>query len=71
MSKALVIIKSMGIGDLSILISSIHAISKKIDKSVWRMPWLSMAMKDVTSCDKFRGGANNFRSENFRMGQPD
>jgi len=35
------------------------------------MPWLSMAMKDVTSCDKFRGGANNFRSENFRMGQPD
>ena len=34
MSKALVIIKSMGIGDLSILISSIHAISKKITKSV-------------------------------------
>ena len=32
MSKALVIIKSMGIGDLSILISSIHAISKKIGK---------------------------------------
>ena len=34
MSKALVIIKSMGIGDLLILISSIHAISKKIDKPV-------------------------------------
>jgi len=34
MSKALVIIKSMGIGDLSILISSIHAISKKIAKPV-------------------------------------
>ena len=34
MSKALVIIKSMGIGDLCILISSIHAISKKINKSV-------------------------------------
>ena len=34
MSKVLVIIKSMGIGDLCILISSIHAISKKIDKSV-------------------------------------
>ena len=34
MSKALVIIKSMGIGDLCILISSIHAISKKIDKPV-------------------------------------
>ena len=34
MSKALVIIKSMGIGDLSILIANIHAISKKIDKPV-------------------------------------
>ena len=34
MSKALVIIKSMGIGDLSILISSIHAISKKISQPV-------------------------------------
>ena len=34
MSKALVIIKSMGIGDLSILISNIHAISKKIAQPV-------------------------------------
>ena len=34
MSKALVIIKSMGIGDLCILISNIHAISKKIKKPV-------------------------------------
>jgi len=34
MSKALVIIKSMGIGDLCIHISSIHAISKKIAKPV-------------------------------------
>ena len=34
MSKVLVVIKSMGIGDLSILISSIHAISKKIAKPV-------------------------------------
>ena len=34
MSKVLVIIKSMGIGDLSILISNIHAISKKIAKPV-------------------------------------
>ena len=34
MSKALVIVKSMGIGDLLILISNIHAISKKIDKPV-------------------------------------
>jgi hypothetical protein len=34
------------------------------------MPWLSEAMKDVISCDKLRGGANNLRSEDFRMGQP-
>ena len=34
MSKALVIIKSMGIGDLCILISNIHAVSKKINKPV-------------------------------------
>ena len=34
MSKALVIIKSMGIGDLVILIGNIHAISKKINKPV-------------------------------------
>ena len=34
------------------------------------MPWLSEAMKDVTSCDKLRVGANNLRSVDFRMGQP-
>tara|TARA_Y100000590_G_C15609704_1_gene973362 strand:+ start:36 stop:980 length:945 start_codon:yes stop_codon:yes gene_type:complete len=34
MSKVLVIIKSMGIGDLSILISNIHAISEKIGNPV-------------------------------------
>jgi len=34
MSKALVIIKSMGIGDLCILISNIHAISKKIAQPI-------------------------------------
>ena len=31
---------------------------KKVIKSKWRMPWLSEAMKDVTSCEKLRGGAN-------------
>mgnify|MGYP001458967909 CR=1 FL=1 len=34
MSKVLVIIKSMGIGDLCILISNIHAISKKVGKPI-------------------------------------
>ena len=42
----------------------------KVIKGVRRMPWLSEAMKDVTSCDKLRGGANNLRSGDFRMGQP-
>ena len=45
-------------------------ISKKVPKSVWWMPWLSEAKKDVISCDKLRGGANNLRSGDFRMGQP-
>ena len=34
------------------------------------MPWLSEAKKDVISCDKLRGGANNLLSVDFRMGQP-
>jgi hypothetical protein len=34
------------------------------------MPGLSEAKKDVTSCEKLRGGANNFRSADIRMGQP-
>ena len=34
------------------------------------MPWLPEAKKDVTSCDKPRGGANIPRSADFRMGQP-
>ena len=33
--------------------------SKKVSKGVRRMPWLSEAKKDVISCDKLRGGANN------------
>ena len=32
---------------------------KKVDKGAGRMPWLSEAKKDVTSCEKPRGGANN------------
>ena len=34
------------------------------------MPWLSEAMKDVISCDKLGVSANNYRSQDFRMGQP-
>ena len=32
---------------------------RKVSKGAWRMPWLSEAMKDVLSCDKLWGGANN------------
>ena len=32
------------------------------------MPWLSEAMKDVTSCDKLRGGANSFLIRRFPNG---
>jgi hypothetical protein len=34
------------------------------------MPRLSEAKKDVTSCEKLGGGANNLRSQDVRMGQP-
>jgi len=30
----------------------------KLNKSVWGMPRLSEAMKDVISCEKLRGGAH-------------
>ena len=32
---------------------------KKVRKGVWRMPRLTEAMKDVISCDKPWGGAND------------
>ncbi|MBT4796473.1 MAG: hypothetical protein HON83_08740 [Candidatus Marinimicrobia bacterium] len=35
------------------------------------MPWYMESMKGVVSCDKLRGGANNLKSGDFRMGQPD
>ncbi len=43
---------------------------KKVNKSVWGMPGLLEATKDVVSCDKPRGFANWNWSEDFRMGQP-
>ena len=32
---------------------------KEVGKGNRRMPWLSKAKKDVISCDKVRGGAND------------
>ena len=34
-------------------------ITKKVNKGGWRMPRLQEAKKDVTSCEKLRGGAND------------
>ncbi len=51
MSKALVIIKSMGIGDLCILISNIHAISKKIGKKVTVLAQKSTRAHDILKND--------------------
>ena len=39
-------------------------------KSARGMPWHQEPMKDVTSCDKLRGAANELRSGDFRMGKP-
>ena len=33
-------------------------LARKAEEGAWRMPWLTEAMKDVTSCDKPRLGAN-------------
>ena len=39
-------------------------------KSARGMPWHQEPMKDVISCDKLRGAANEHRSGDFRMGKP-
>ena len=44
--------------------------TRKSNKGARGMPRLSEAKKDVTSCDKRRGGANGRRSADFRMGEP-
>ena len=44
--------------------------TRKSIKGARGMPRLSEAKKDVTSCDKPRGGANARRSADFRMGEP-
>ena len=39
-------------------------------KSARGMPWHQEPMKDVISCDKLRGAANEHWSGDFRMGKP-
>ena len=36
-------------------------------KSIRRMPWYMAPKKDVTSCEKLRGAANEPRSADIRM----
>ena len=36
-------------------------------KSIRRMPWYMAPKKDVTSCEKLRGGANIRRNADIRM----
>ena len=52
MSKVLVVIKSMGIGDLCILISNIHAISKKNNNPVTVLAQKNTGAKAVFTYDK-------------------
>ena len=44
---------------LSSLIEKSGVVGKKVRKGRRWMPWLSEAMKDVISCEKLGGGANN------------
>ena len=39
------------------LISFKFLIYGQANKGIWWMPWRQEAMKDVVSCDKFRGAA--------------
>ena len=48
----------------------VHKKVGQAEKSARGMPWHQEPKKDVTSCDKLRGGANNRRSGDFRMGKP-
>jgi len=51
MSKALVVIKSMGIGDLVILIANIHAISKSLQKPVTVLAQNNTKASDILKYD--------------------
>ena len=53
MSKALVIIKSMGIGDLVILLANIHAISKSINKQVVVLAQVNTQAKAILKNDPY------------------
>ena len=47
-----------------------ESVTDEANKSARGMPWHQEPMKDVISCDKLRGAANELRSGDFRMGKP-
>ena len=49
---------------------SVKASEGQANKSARGMPWHQEPMKDVISCDKLRGVANEHWSGDFRMGKP-
>ena len=42
-------------------------IKNKLQRAYRRMPWYMAPKKDVTSCEKLRGAANEPRSVDIRM----
>ena len=48
----------------------LNKLVKKVTKGVWRMPWLSEAMKDVISCDKPRVAENSVNPWISEWGNP-
>ena len=66
--KRKLILPGCGPGEMTITIWNSR--TRKSSKGARGMPRLSEAKKDVTSCDKRRGGANGRRSADFRMGEP-
>ena len=55
-------------GDLRRLLSAHRRDQAR--KSARGMPWHQEPMKDVISCEKLRGAANELRSGDIRMGKP-
>ena len=50
---------SVNIGDIVIIADKDPlGLYGQVIKRTWWMPWQSEAMKDVTACDKLRGGGN-------------
>jgi len=65
MNKALIIIKSPGIGDLQILLSNIHQISKEIDKPVTVLAQKNTRAEAIFKHDPFVNEVMNLDKGNF------